>query len=547
MESEKEVLFDKSITVTVKQQLTVRNPHVQVGPRITLPAQGANLPDTYQEKRRPNISVQVSLASRNSGRVKVLELRLTDEADPFFLYHLEVGEDDFHALKEEQHLLVDFQQFPLNFIELLEACRHAKHEPQPKFIAQLNTDSITNQAVFQIVETNTFRNITHISLQLIPGDDISVKQYLAQLVKDLKIETATLRDQLNATGTSLAGRLKDAESMAANLGSELERTRLANAEQVSRLKLQHAEDSARERESFMRQREDDRLAAERDKRTMEIRADDKANVEEALEMHKSKNARLDEGLKRATEEINKGNEIIRRLQTELKSAKAKLKLKSVVTLQQERLLDEKVAGVQSQQKEASDLRDSLAAVRAELQTATSKIDSLTKEVQEGKAIIEDNNHVIEWLHKQLNEDALTRPLPGYGATTSTFQATGYDRTSAKPVGDGSISNSGLRDVLQRTSPTGYRSRYLSGMAARESQGTSNPGLRPPFSYSGLETGYRSGTASGPSSPPKTQSAGLGSTMGGLVGSQGGERMANAIGNAKGNGVSVPAAGKSNYF
>ncbi|TPX58976.1 hypothetical protein PhCBS80983_g02810 [Powellomyces hirtus] len=632
METATEILFNKGIPVTVKQP-SVRLP--QVGPRITIPGLVSAATDTYQEKRRPNITVQVGLASRKGGRLKVLEVQLTDEADPFFLYHLEVGEDDFHTLKDEQNLLVDFQQFPVNFIELLEACHPTSRDSQPKFIAQLTTESTTDHAVFQVVETNRFRNITHISLQFIPGNDLAVKQYLAHLVKDFKAENAALKNQLDTTGTSLAGRLKDSEQLAANLSAELERTRLANAEHISRLQLQNAEESAREREGLIRQREDERLTFEREKRSIEIRCDEKvkslsqelaslnsahshmlshaqnleiaqsnankqldalrrdltiatqdleketqknedlsrvnndlkaechslrdnlkllerdgsdklaggkrleemlqnandqkAAIEEALEAHKSKNARLEEGLKRATEEINKGNEIIRRLQTELKSSKAKLKLKNVVTLQQEKLLDEKIAGVQAQQKEASDLRETLATVRSDLQTANARVEQLTKELQEGKAIIEDNNHVIEWLHKQMNEDALTRPLPIYSASTA-YRATETDRQPVKTVSEDS--------TQKRTSPTGYRSRYLSGMVGHAGSTT---GSRPPYQYGqGGSEGYKSGATSRIPSPSKfvghqpTIERGLGSAMGGLVG-KAGIKTAN------------PLSGKSNYF
>lgn len=72
--------------------------------------------------------------------------------------------------------------------------------------------------------------------------------------------------------------------------------------------------------------------------------------------------------------------------------KAKLKLKNVVTLQQEKLLDERAATVQSQQKEVSDLKESIRKAHDDLQASQSRIEDLSKQVQEGKAIIEDNNH-----------------------------------------------------------------------------------------------------------------------------------------------------------
>lgn len=42
----------------------------------------------------------------------MLTLELTDEEDPFFIYTLDISEQDYHILKNEQQIMVDFQQFP---------------------------------------------------------------------------------------------------------------------------------------------------------------------------------------------------------------------------------------------------------------------------------------------------------------------------------------------------------------------------------------------------------------------------------------------------
>jgi len=54
--------------------------------------------------------------------------------DPFFYYSLEVSESDFHILKKEQSLLVDFAAFPAKFIELLEQCIGSAELESPKYV-----------------------------------------------------------------------------------------------------------------------------------------------------------------------------------------------------------------------------------------------------------------------------------------------------------------------------------------------------------------------------------------------------------------------------
>ena len=74
---------------------------------------------------------------------------LTDESDPLFLYSMTCSEQDYHILKAEQSLLVDFQAFPQSFVELLQFCQSMEEAAssgmssnsysQNKFIAVFNS------------------------------------------------------------------------------------------------------------------------------------------------------------------------------------------------------------------------------------------------------------------------------------------------------------------------------------------------------------------------------------------------------------------------
>ncbi|KAJ3282753.1 hypothetical protein HK104_010735, partial [Borealophlyctis nickersoniae] len=563
MEQHTDVLFEKSVPVILKHPTTaggtaagalhVGAPTVGglVGARPQLPSpQSAG--DQFKEKRHPGITVQVAMTKKNGGRLKVLEIQLTDESDPFFLYQLDIGEDDFHTLRTEQNLLVDFQQFPLKFIELLEECLGGRADEHAKFIARLTSDPSSRLAIFSIIETNSFKHITHLSLQFVPGNDAAVKQYLANLVKEYKAENASLYTQLNTTTTTLSTKLRESETLSSKLGTELDQIKLVHSEQMSRLQLRHAEEISQEKERFGREREEQRLNHEKEKRDIELnyeeqvkslsqkltsvntthshtlshaqnletqlsaankqiesltrelfsvrqeaersgatgrqldrargeleaecaslrervrdlerkerereeaarRAEEalrsanehKAKIEDALDLYKTQNARLEESMKKATEEINKGNDIIRRLQADLKASKSKAKLKNVVTMQQEKLLDERAVAIDALQKEINEIKEALGKKEAECEECKSRIEALEKRIEEGKAIIEDNNHVIEWLHKQLNEEALHRPIASIG-TGVDFDRYGTD--------------------YKRTSPTGYRSRYRPPTTAGE--------------------------------------------------------------------------------
>jgi spindle assembly abnormal protein 6 len=76
----------------------------------------------------------------------------------------------------------------------------------------------------------------------------------------------------------------------------------------------------------------------------------------------------------------------------LKASKAKIKLKNVVTLQQEKLLDERASIIELQQKDVTSLKDQLAKKQEEYNECKQKVEELAKNVEEGKKIISDNNH-----------------------------------------------------------------------------------------------------------------------------------------------------------
>lgn len=145
------------------------------------------------------------------------------------MYILDVGENDFHVLKRDQALLVEFAVFPSKLIELMQLClsnqsselnlhsedmdpdgaalgptRRHRHDSTAisSFMAKLDTGN----GNFSIVESNNFKLLTHICLQLRPGNDAAIKNYLAsrlftfcslsqRLGRDLEHTKATLAEE----------------------------------------------------------------------------------------------------------------------------------------------------------------------------------------------------------------------------------------------------------------------------------------------------------------------------------------------------------------
>ena len=139
--------------------------------------------------------------ANNSQSEKLVHIEVTDENDPYFLYILDVGEQDFHHLKRDQSLLVEFPVFPSKLIELIELCLGSCGSTTTT-VGAMNTSSSSSSSssglgdaasylssfsanldissgVFSVIEANRFKQLTHISLQLRQGNDAAIKAYLA--------------------------------------------------------------------------------------------------------------------------------------------------------------------------------------------------------------------------------------------------------------------------------------------------------------------------------------------------------------------------------
>ena len=172
------------------------------------------LPD--REDRNTTLTVDMVYSTTQPRNQKVLQIQLTDEADSYLLYTLDISEDEFHTIKTDQSILVDFPTFPSKFVELLRQCQAAAvSDEHPRFVASLSC--LCGTPMFNVTESNPFRQLTHLSLRFVAGNDAAIKRHLAGRLADFKAELSSVSDEL----AQRTQQLQETAGVAADQGEKL--------------------------------------------------------------------------------------------------------------------------------------------------------------------------------------------------------------------------------------------------------------------------------------------------------------------------------------
>ena len=130
-----------------------------------------------------------------------LIIQVTNPNDPLFLYSLELSELEYQQLKNEQSLLVDFQNFPDFIVQMIDCC---KKDNNDKFTCVFNTGGqgennfgSNNLGILSVEEKTQYRKLSHIVLKLKAANDTTLKKYLSDLSKEYKDKYETLFQNYN--------------------------------------------------------------------------------------------------------------------------------------------------------------------------------------------------------------------------------------------------------------------------------------------------------------------------------------------------------------
>lgn len=438
---------------------------------------------------------------------QIITINLTDPVDPLFLFSIDIGEQEFHYLKQEQSLLIEFQHFPQIFFEMLDMCSksYSKQSGSYNYICILHHRE-QKDALLIIQERTQFKEVNHLILAVKQANDATLKRHLSNLAKYFKTkseilvsENSKLCESIDSFVIEVKNLKEELQNLKYQQGSELEALRLTHQKEINEMKEklynenktkmdtkedefnQHTheleskitelsnkldlltkdkltleenniklfaserdligrnnilsselaiykeevnvlrnDNSSLNQATFVKEKQiteltykNENLFAQLQEKDINIQnlnalvenlSTQRTELEENLKGVRATNTKLEDKLQSSINEINKGNDIIQKLQAEIKTQKQKVKLKQQSITTQEQLINQKQIQIDDLIKANNELKREVDKKEEETKSNRMNESNLKANLEEAKKIIEENEKLIRFLNKNLNEN-----------------------------------------------------------------------------------------------------------------------------------------------
>ncbi|KRX00697.1 hypothetical protein PPERSA_00924 [Pseudocohnilembus persalinus] len=483
-----------------------------------------------------NFKIQLPQKGQSGG----LYLELTDESNPQFLYILNLGEQQFISLKNEQNLLIDFHTFPKQITELIDLTLSTSNKEDKLHVLEIKN---SGEANLNILEFNKFKSLIHLSLNFRKATDEFLKKFLSQKLNKEKNENQELRiktqrqeelihdknNQMQQLSNQLQKFQEEKERILEQLALEEQKkiselregilkreeglkketqfqtnqitekyeTQITNLqEKVNQLSLKNSDLSEakmtlevnerdmknkikiQERELQLLNKEVENLRIDNKEQeqirfrqekkiteltvqisSLEQQLKDKISqiqdnkelvnnsksqkeiMQQSIDSYKKQVDKLEKKIELCSEQINKGNDIIEKLQSEIQKSKQKIKMKNQLALEQEKSINNYQEQIDKLQKENNEVIRNKDTTSLTNQKLESENKDLKQKIEESMRMIEQNKSsnliqknsqlqknvginqmifllVIQYLNQQLNEKS--GPKSSFGMTNNNL-------------------------------------------------------------------------------------------------------------------------------
>jgi spindle assembly abnormal protein 6 len=197
-----------------------------------------------------------------NGVSRSVSVRITDPTDPFFLFTMELLEDDYGAFKQRMELLVDFLGFPKYLVSMLQGVSNGSPHHIVSFVIDSKNSS---HGILRILEKTDFRTVEHISLDTTKQGDVGQKRYLAEKFiffeqafhrseGERALETRSLTTQLSDCRDDLEAARRERDELKERLRLEASVAESGQLSAVAKLSDEHAREVKRLQQQFDHER-----------------------------------------------------------------------------------------------------------------------------------------------------------------------------------------------------------------------------------------------------------------------------------------------------
>ena len=158
-------------------------------------------------------------------------------------------------------------------------------------------------------------------------------------------------------------------------------------------------------ESILKQLEEKDKSLENMKQLVDSLNKQRESNEDTIKSLKANNNKLESKLQLSIKEINKANDIIQRLQNEIKNQKSKSKFAKNELNTKEQLINQKQLLLDDQDKTIKEIKRENEAKDQEIIGLKNQINNYKNKLNENEKIIEENKQMILYLNKNINENS----------------------------------------------------------------------------------------------------------------------------------------------
>ena len=381
---------------------------------------------TDRQDYQTTLNIKRSWISHSPSHSRIMHIELTDESNHLFLYTLDMTETDFLHLKNEQQIHVDFQDFGDNLWEMITLTITPSNIEKVKFMCVLNVKN-TGEATFNIVETNQFKALTHLSLKFREANDQTLKQYLSNRLSEEKNTNDKLRNRIEGLEENLNVKSNDLERSTMDLmrlqnerEKTIEKLLLEEQKKINELKEQSFNKEVSLKTDFEQYSKENNQRYENSIRELQGRVDRLSKENSELSAVKTDLEIARRELTGKVEALEKENVA---LHSEISSRRAETKELSTVTFDKEKRvaqLEAKIADLENQVKNKDELNrkneeliqtansqkavleENIQGLKKQVEKLEKKVFDANEEINKGSEYIEQLEHSIATQKEKLN-------------------------------------------------------------------------------------------------------------------------------------------------